>query len=80
MIAGIKILNRQAAWTKTQRPQFRMGAGPWPGPRQWPNLLGTAGKLYQDLLSTFKNDTRILMWDLYNEPGNGDNFDKSLHF
>jgi hypothetical protein len=26
----------------------------------------------KDLLSTFKNDTRILMWDLYNEPGNSD--------
>ena len=24
----------------------------------------------KDILSTFKNDKRILMWDLYNEPGN----------
>jgi hypothetical protein len=24
----------------------------------------------KDILSTFKNDDRILMWDLYNEPGN----------
>jgi hypothetical protein len=23
-----------------------------------------------DVLTTFKNDDRILMWDLYNEPGN----------
>ena len=26
----------------------------------------------KDLLRTFKNDNRILMWDLYNEPGNSD--------
>ncbi|HEY8931481.1 MAG TPA: 1,4-beta-xylanase [Mucilaginibacter sp.] len=25
-----------------------------------------------DILTTFKNDKRILLWDLYNEPGNGD--------
>jgi Glycosyl hydrolases family 2, TIM barrel domain len=24
----------------------------------------------KDILSTFKNDDRVLMWDLYNEPGN----------
>lgn len=24
----------------------------------------------KDILNTFKNDSRILMWDLYNEPGN----------
>ncbi|MBS1668994.1 MAG: 1,4-beta-xylanase [Bacteroidetes bacterium] len=26
----------------------------------------------KDILSTFKNDQRILLWDLYNEPGNSD--------
>ena len=26
----------------------------------------------KDILTTFKNDSRILMWDLYNEPGNSD--------
>jgi len=25
----------------------------------------------KDLLSTYANDNRVLMWDLYNEPGNG---------
>ncbi|WP_295798038.1 glycoside hydrolase family 2 TIM barrel-domain containing protein [Mucilaginibacter sp.] len=25
-----------------------------------------------DILTTFKHDKRILLWDLYNEPGNGD--------
>jgi len=32
----------------------------------------------KDILQTFKNDKRILMWDLYNEPGNNRQFDKSL--
>lgn len=27
-------------------------------------------KYVKDILSTFKNDNRILLWDLYNEPGN----------
>jgi hypothetical protein len=26
----------------------------------------------KDILTTFKNDQRILLWDLYNEPGNSD--------
>lgn len=30
------------------------------------------------LLSAFKNDKRILMWDLYNEPGWSENFAKGL--
>jgi hypothetical protein len=33
----------------------------------WPRL-----KAYvQDFLKSYKTDTRVLMWDLYNEPGNG---------
>ena len=28
-------------------------------------------KYVKDILTTFKDDKRILMWDLYNEPGNG---------
>ena len=27
----------------------------------------------KDIMSTFANDERVLMWDLYNEPGNGKN-------
>jgi hypothetical protein len=27
-------------------------------------------KYVKDILSTFKNDRRVLLWDLYNEPGN----------
>ena len=30
-----------------------------------------------DMLTTFKHDNRILLWDLYNEPGNGGKNDKS---
>ncbi len=32
----------------------------------------------KDILTTFKNDRRILMWDLYNEPGNTNHGDNSL--
>lgn len=35
-------------------------------PSQWNDLE----KYIKDILNTFKNDERILMWDLYNEPGN----------
>jgi hypothetical protein len=30
-----------------------------------------------DILTTFKHDNRVLLWDLYNEPGNSDKKDKS---
>jgi hypothetical protein len=33
----------------------------------------TALKVYvDDILTTYKHDNRVLLWDLYNEPGNGD--------
>lgn len=32
----------------------------------------------KDVMTSFKNDNRILMWDLYNEPGNNQQFGKSL--
>ncbi|HEY2582611.1 MAG TPA: 1,4-beta-xylanase [Mucilaginibacter sp.] len=31
-----------------------------------------------DILTTFKHDKRILLWDLYNEPGNSDKKEESL--
>ncbi|HLK27855.1 MAG TPA: cellulase family glycosylhydrolase [Puia sp.] len=34
-------------------------------------------KYVKDILSTFKDDKRILMWDLYNEPGNSNYGNKS---
>ena len=35
-------------------------------------------KYVMDILTTFKHDKRILLWDLYNEPGNGGKLEKSL--
>ena len=32
----------------------------------------------KDILNTFKNDDRILLWDLYNEPGNSNHLTTSL--
>ncbi|MFN8286928.1 MAG: 1,4-beta-xylanase [Chitinophagales bacterium] len=32
----------------------------------------------KDILSTYKNDKRILLWDLYNEPGNSGNGPRTL--
>jgi len=43
-------------------------------PKKWPRLE----KYVKDIISTFANDQRILLWDLYNEPGNGKQDDKSL--
>ena len=35
-------------------------------------------KYVKDILTTFGHDKRILLWDLYNEPGNSDKGDNSL--
>ncbi|GAA4314924.1 hypothetical protein GCM10023149_11310 [Mucilaginibacter gynuensis] len=35
-------------------------------------------KYVTDVLNTFKNDKRILLWDLYNEPGNSNKGNKSF--
>ncbi|HWD88305.1 MAG TPA: cellulase family glycosylhydrolase [Mucilaginibacter sp.] len=48
------------------------------------NRLNTPGEMQllkhyvTDVLTTFKHDDRILLWDLYNEPGNSNKGDKSL--
>jgi hypothetical protein len=40
----------------------------------WPEL-----RMYvKDVLQAFRSDQRVLMWDLYNEPGNGGMGEKSL--
>jgi endo-1,4-beta-mannosidase len=41
-------------------------------------LLDTLERYVKDVLTTFKNDKRVLMWDLYNEPGQFDQHEKSL--
>lgn len=43
-----------------------------------PKLVDTLGTYVKDILNTFKHDKRILLWDLYNEPGNSGYGDKSL--
>jgi hypothetical protein len=43
-------------------------------PSQW----GRLEKYVQDVVATFGKDERVLMWDLYNEPGNTKLGDKSL--
>lgn len=36
-------------------------------------------KYVKDIITSFKSDERVLMWDLYNEPGNGKKSDSSLN-
>lgn len=43
-------------------------------PARWPRLE----RYVQELLTHFSDDERILLWDLYNEPGNNGNGDNSL--
>jgi len=51
-----------------------------PGKRYYdePKLVDTLETYVKDILTTFKHDKRILLWDLYNEPGNSNYGDKSL--
>ena len=41
-------------------------------------LMDTLKVYVHDILRTFKNDKRVVMWDLYNEPGNSGYGDRSL--
>jgi hypothetical protein len=41
-------------------------------------LVDTLGAYVKDVLTTFKDDKRIVLWDLYNEPGNSKNGNKSM--
>lgn len=43
-----------------------------------PSAWGRLEQYVKDVISTFAGDERLLMWDLYNEPGNGNNGEKSL--
>lgn len=43
-----------------------------------PLLADTLQQYVKDVLSTFGNDDRILLWDLYNEPGNSNYGMKSM--
>lgn len=44
------------------------------GPSAWVRLEAYV----RDIVRSFANDERILLWDLYNEPGNSSNGEKSL--
>jgi hypothetical protein len=43
-----------------------------------PDTLKVLEQYVKDILTTFGKDDRILMWDLYNEPGNNGQHNKSL--
>ena len=43
-----------------------------------PSLIETLETYVKDILTTFANDKRIILWDLYNEPGNSGHGNKSL--
>ncbi|MFO0865137.1 MAG: cellulase family glycosylhydrolase [Gemmataceae bacterium] len=45
-----------------------------PAKREWPRLENYVS----DMLTTFGKDDRIVLWDLYNEPGNSGQNEKSL--
>jgi hypothetical protein len=42
------------------------------------NLTPTLEAYTKDILETFKDDQRIILWDLYNEPGNSNYGNKSM--
>jgi len=43
-----------------------------------PEIITVLEEYVKDILTTFSNDNRIALWDLYNEPGNSDYGNKSL--
>jgi len=43
-----------------------------------PELSGLLEQYVKDIISTFADDSRIVLWDLYNEPGNSGYGNKSL--
>ncbi len=43
-----------------------------------PDTMKVLEAYVKDVLTAFKNDKRILLWDLYNEPGNSDQFERSM--
>jgi hypothetical protein len=43
-----------------------------------PDTIKILETYVKDILTTFKNDERVLLWDLYNEPGNSGQLNRSL--
>lgn len=46
---------------------------------RYPDTIRALEAYVKDLLQTFRKDKRVLAWDLYNEPGNSDQFEKSFN-
>lgn len=46
--------------------------------RDTATLLPWLEEYVKDIINTFSNDNRVLVWDLYNEPGNGNHLNESL--
>ncbi|MFC4209875.1 glycoside hydrolase family 2 TIM barrel-domain containing protein [Pedobacter lithocola] len=74
-------------------PNYKIGKQPEPKPGihnsgwvrdpgdlyyQDPKLVDTLESYVKDILTTFRDDKRIVLWDLYNEPGNSGYDNKSL--
>lgn len=43
-----------------------------------PDTMKVLEAYVKDVMTTFRNDKRIVLWDLYNEPGNNEQFEKSF--
>lgn len=74
-------------------PTYEAGAQPEPKPgihnSGWlrdpgdslhinPDMINSLEKYVKDILTSFSNDKRIVLWDLYNEPGNSGYGNKSM--
>ncbi|ACU02730.1 glycoside hydrolase family 2 TIM barrel-domain containing protein [Pedobacter heparinus] len=74
-------------------PTYKTGTQPAPKPgihnsgwvrdpgdlyHQDPKLVDTLEVYVKDILTSFKDDKRIVLWDLYNEPGNSGYGNKSM--
>jgi hypothetical protein len=74
-------------------PTYRAGKQPEPKPgvhnSGWvrdpgellytnPEVISTLEEYVKDILSTFRDDKRIALWDMYNEPGNSGYGNKSM--
>ncbi len=72
------------AWVGTQpAPRIGVHNSGWvrdPGTMIYrsPDTLKVLEAYVKDVLASFKTDKRILLWDLYNEPGNNNQFGKSM--
>ncbi|HVV54699.1 MAG TPA: cellulase family glycosylhydrolase [Mucilaginibacter sp.] len=74
--------NPEAKPGKQPAPKTGIHNSQWlqdPGNRLYkPGEMAMLKKYVTDVMTTFRHDKRILLWDLYNEPGNSNKGDKSL--